>query len=242
MVIQHFFKKKAQKRFPLQVPYHIKVSLQEYYNNFANWEIPDFSDKCLICKGTGCARYHGYYTRRATCPESGFSVSDLPIIRIKCYGKGDDRICDHITFSLLPLELVPFRQLSLKFMVMAIWIKVNRKLSLTSALDAIEQELNHLGDVADFINISTMASWQQMILTAFTLFLSGDIKMVSGEQVTSLQDGDIGLFLNILIHHKTRNVQYPIRGPDGFAWDFYQQSGGSDQCAPFLFGLASQHR
>jgi len=157
-------------------------------------------------------------------------------------GKATTEYATILLFPCCPLELVPFRQLSLKFMIMAIWIKVNRKLSLTSALDAIEQELNHLGDVADFINISTMASWQQMILTAFTLFLSRDINMVSGKQMTSLQDGDIGLFLNILIHHKTRNVQYPIRGPDGFAWDFYQQSGGSDQCAPFLFGLASQHR
>jgi hypothetical protein len=133
-------------------------------------------------------------------------------------------------------------------MVLAIWLKVSREVSWTTALDIIEHELNHLGDVADFINIASMAAWQRMILTAFTLFtcdrqvISEDMNLVDSNNVVRLHEGDTKLFLSILIHYQSRLSQYPIRGPDGFAWDFYQQSGGSDQCAPFLFGTASQHR
>jgi hypothetical protein len=49
-------------------------------------------------------------------------------------------------------------------------------------------------------------------------------------------------FLETVIHHKTRIGDHTIRGPDAFACEFYQQSGGTERCAHFLFGLASQHR
>ena len=166
------FNKKAQKKSPIQEPYHIKVSLQEYYEKFEEWTIPDFSDKCLICSGADCAGYHGHYTRTATCPLTGFSVPDFPVMRFLCQGKGDKRKCDHVTFSLLPIELVPFRQLTLKFMILAVWIKLGRHLSFTRSLDAIEEELNTLGDIAEFINISTLMSWERLIRAAFKLFLS----------------------------------------------------------------------
>ena len=227
----------------MQVPYHIKASLQEYYENFDKWLLPDFSDKCLICGGINCARYHGYYTRTAICPLTGFSVSNFPILRYFCYDKGNARTCDHITFSLLPDQLVPFRKLSLTFMVIAVWIRVCRHLSLTRAMDVIEKELNNLSDVADFINISSMISWKLMILTAFELFLLADINMISKSQYEQLQDTvGLTLFLEIIMHHQSQINNHSIRGPDAFAWDFYRQSGGTAQCAPFLFGRASQHR
>ena len=223
----------------MQIPYHIKASLQEYYENFDKWLLPDFSDKCLICGGINCARYHGYYTRTAICPLTGFSVSNFPILRYFCHDKGNAGTCDHITFSLLPDQLVPFRKLSLTFMVIAVWIRVGRHLSLTRAMDVIEKELNNLSDVADFINISSMISWKLMILTAFELFLSADINMISKSQYEQLQD-TVGL--TIIMHHQSQINNHSIRGPDVFAWDFYRQSGGTAQCAPFLFGRASQHR
>ena len=110
-------------------------------------------------------------------------------------------------------------------------------------MDVIEAELNCLGDVADFINISTMMSWQLMILTAFGLFMSADVNMVSKFSYEQLQNtDDLKLFLEILINHQSQSSNHPIRGPNAFARDFYRQSGGTDQCAPFLFGRASQHR
>jgi len=237
------FNKEHQKKSPIQIPYHIKVSLQEYYENFDTRLIPDFSDKCPICGGIDCATFLGYYIRTAICPLTGFSVPDLPILRYLCHDKGNVRVCDHITFSLLPNELVPFRQLSLDFMVRAIWFKVSRHLSFTRAMDVIEDELNCLGDVADFINISTMMSWQLMILTAFGLFMSADVNMVSKFSYEQLQNtDDLKLFLEILINHQSQSSNHPIRGPNAFTRDFYRQSGVTDQCAPFLFGRASQHR
>lgn len=241
--------KEYQKKLPIQIPYHIKVSLQEYYETFHTWVIPDYSNKCLICGGVDCATFLGYYTRTAICPITGFCVLDLPILRYLCHNKGDARVCDHITFSMLPHQLVPFRQLTLDFMVKAIWFKVSQNLSLTKAMDVIEEELNNLNDVVDFINISTMLSWQQMVLTAFELFTLTDINMVSKSQFGQLHNiAGLHLFLNILINYNlkvTRNLNSvcksqvnnpPIRGPDAFAMDYFQHSN------LFLFGKASQHR
>jgi len=238
-----FYKKGHQERFPIQIPYHTKVSLQEYYENFYARPIPDFSDKCPICGGAECATFLGYYVRIAICPITGFSVPDLPVLRYLCHDKGDARVCDHITFSLLPSELVPFRQLSLNFMVKAVWFMVNKHLSLPRLIDVIEDELNHLDDVADFINIRAILSWQRMVILAFSLFLSADVNMVSKLQYEQLQNTDnLQPFLDLLINHQSRINNHPIRGPDAFAWDYYQQTGGIEQNAFFLFGRASQHR
>ena len=127
----------------MQEPYHIKVSLQQYYSLFKSgeWEIPDFSDKCLICGEANCAKYHGNYERRAICPQTGFDVPDLPVGRFLCNAKGMRKNCEHVTFSLLPLVLVPYRQLPLKFMILALWLRLSNKLSLFDAMDAIEEEL-----------------------------------------------------------------------------------------------------
>ena len=205
--------------------------------------IPDFSDKCPICGGVDCATFLGYYTRSAICPITGFCVPDLAILRYLCHDKGDAKVCDHITFSLLPHQLVPFRQLTLDFMVKAIWLKVSQNLSLTRAMDVIENKLNKLDDVADFINISTILSWQQMILTALELVtcdlqVLNDMNMVSKSQYEQLYDiTGLHLFLKILVHYDSKTqFSHPIRGPDAFAMDYSQQSN------LFLFGKASQHK
>jgi hypothetical protein len=205
--------------------------------------IPDFSDKCFICGGADCATFHGHYTRTAICPLTGFSATDLPVIRFLCHGIGDVKICDHVTFSLLPFQLVPFRSLSLNFMVIAVWIRISRQLSLTRAMDTIEEELNHLSDIANFINISTMISWQFMIQTGLELFCLTDNNMVPPSKFEQLQDTELKLFLETIMHHETQINHHPIRGPDAFALDFYQlQACKTDRCISFLFGWASQHR
>ena len=237
------FKKDNQKRFPLQIPYHIEVSLQEYYDNFYKWEIPDFSDNCPICGCANCATYHGHYTRTAICPLTGYFMHALPVLRFICSQKGNAPICDHKTFSLLPFMLVPYRQLSLRFMVLAIWIKVSRHLTLTSALNVIDHELNDLKDVADFINISTVISWKSMIFAATRLIMSTDTELLSNFQNEQILDDEgLSLFLKTIINYDFMINHHPVRGPDALAWEFYQQSGGPDNCPVFLFGLASQQK
>lgn len=111
-------------------------------------------------------------------------------------------------------------------------------------MDVIEMELNHLEDVLDSINISCLMSWQQMILIALELCLSSrGVNMAPQSHHEQLKDtADLKLFLEILLKHKYQRTSPPIRGPDAFALDFYEQSGGFEQNAHFLFGRASQHR
>jgi hypothetical protein len=239
-------KQKTQKKFPMQEPYHTKVSLQEYYLLFrsGNWELPDFSDKCLICGAADCARYHSYYERRAICPLTGFAVADLQVGRFLCRRKGIRKKCVHVTFSLLPLVLVPYRQLTLKFMILALWLRLSEKLSLFSAMDAIEKELvNFEEDIADFLSIAAQLEWEKMIKAAFSRFVMS--RMCNQERFSIVENASekgVFLFLEMALEYQCRQSDPPIRGPDGLAWDFYQLNGGAGELAPFLFGTASQHR
>ena len=228
----------------MQEPYHIKVSLQEYYRLFKSgeWKIPDFSDKCLICGVADCATYHGNYERRAICPQTGFDVPDLPVGRFLCNAKGMRKNCEHVTFSLLPLVLVPYRQLTLKFMVLALWLRLRDKLSLFAAMDAIEEELvNFKADVGDFVSIAAQLQWEKLIRAGFYRFLVSD--MITEEQIVQISkapEKGLIVFLNVALGYQSQRNDVPIRGPDGLAWDFYKLSG--NKLAPFLFGTASQHR
>jgi hypothetical protein len=171
---------------------------------------------------------------------------NFPIMRFRCHRKGNSIKCNHITFSLLPIELVPYRQLTLKFMIIAVLMRLDRQLSLTEALDSIEKKFNNLGDILDSINTSGLTSWGLLLREAFKFFLQSDFKILYklGEYENFLQDEtSFLLFLECLVEYTTVwNTINPISGPGAFALDFYLESGGTDQLAPFLFGKASQHR
>jgi hypothetical protein len=230
----------------MQEPYHIKVSLQEYYRLFKSgiWEIPDFSDKCLICGAADCATYHGNYERRAICPQTGFDTADFPVPRLLCNNKGMRKKCKHVTFSLLPLVLVPYRQLPLKFMILALWLRLSDKLSLFDAMDAIEEALvNFEEDIAGFLSIAAQLEWEKMIRAGFCRFV---VSNMSNQDPLSIMEkaSEKGLFsfLKMALGYQSQRSDPPIRGPDGLAWDFYKLNGGANKLAPFLFGTASQHR
>jgi hypothetical protein len=229
----------------MQEPYHIKVSLQEYYRltKSGEWKIPNFSDKCLICGAKDCAKYHGNYERRAICPQTGFDIPDLPVERFLCNDRGLRKKCDHRTFSLLPLVLVPYRQLTLRFMIFAVWLRFRKKLSLFNAMDAIENTLVNFEDIADFLSVASQYEWEKMVRFAFDRFVISD--MSNHKQFSIIKEvPERGLvaFLKIAVEYKTRQANPPISGPDGLNWDFYHSNGGSEELAPFLFGTASQHR
>ena len=230
----------------MQEPYHTKVSLQEYYLLFrsGNWELPDFSDKCLICGAANCAIYHSYYERRAICPQSGFNVANFPVARFLCRGIGIEKKCDHVTFSLLPLVLVPYRQLALKFMILALWLRLSEKLSLFAAMDAIEKELvNFEGDIADFVSIAAQLQWEKLIKAALGRFVMS--KLCRQERfsiVAKACEKGVLSFLKMALEYHCQQSDPTIRGPDALAWDFYHFNGGAKELAPFLFGTASQHR
>lgn len=238
-------KTQTQEKSPMQEPYHIKVSLQEYYRltKSGEWTIPDFSEKCLICGAKDCARYHGTYERAATCPITGFEEPDLVVLRFLCNGKGVKSKCDHGTFSLLPLVLVPYRRLTLRFLVLAVSLRLTQRLSLFDAMNAIENTLINLSDIGGFLSIASQLEWEKMMKLALRRFVISDmLRQQQFSIVREMPEEGLVAFLQMAIEYRTREADPPIRGPDGLNWDFYHSSGGSTELAPFLFGTASQHR
>jgi len=172
-------------------------------------------------------------------------VSDFPVLRFYCFTKGETRQCGHVTFSLLPLALVPYRQLTLKFMILAVYLRLTRHLSLYSAMDAICSELINLSDIGDYLNISAQLSWELMVKRGFYLLMVANVDMCGRSPCVKGLDPnkeDILWFLNACIEYNDSVNSDPIRGPDGFTWDFYCFLSQEMTLPPFLFGTASQHK
>ena len=74
-------------------------------------------------------------------PAQGFSVQDFPVMRFFCNRVGNGLRSSHRTFSLLPIELVPYRKLSILYIVLSVLIRFKRNVSLLRALDIIADEL-----------------------------------------------------------------------------------------------------
>ncbi len=138
----------------MQIPYDIIVSLSTYYIlvKSGKWDLPHFSDICPICGAKNCAIYLGIYRRGAEDPIENFSVFDLPVLRYLCQGKGDKKKSAHKTFSLLPYQLAPYRQLPIKFIVFSVFIKLKTGLNRMKVLEKIERVYPNPGDIAPFLN------------------------------------------------------------------------------------------
>jgi len=128
-------------------------------------------------------------------------------------------------------------------MILAVWLRFRKKLSLFEAMDAIENTLVNFEDIADFLSVASQYEWAKMIKFAFHRFVVSD--MSNHKQFSIMKEvPERGLvaFLKMAVEYKTRQANPPIRGPDGLNWDFYHSNGGCRQLASFLFGTASQHR
>ena len=130
----------VQCKIPIiQITHKISISLTEYYIkvNRGNYEFPDFSDYCPICSKENCARFHGFYYRPVVTRE-GIYHKDFPIIRYKCRNKGNKRV-KHVTFSLLPHELIPYVKYSVEFIFKMLFDIYIHGMSEKSALDIINK-------------------------------------------------------------------------------------------------------
>jgi hypothetical protein len=238
LVTTVFFKKTDQEKFPIQIQYHFKESLQEYYAKFNSGllEKPDFSCVCPICGASGCSVYHGYYTRAALCPVSGFDVDDFPVMRFKCCSL-DKAINSHVTFSLLPVGLVPYRKVSLLFMVMAVWLRISHAVSLFKTMDIIESELNKLEDAGGFLSVSALCLWSNVIGAAYAHLLSRNtyIRYEPNQKSVSYIE-ELNHFVEYIVNYKRASDHHQIRGPDALALEFFNLEH------IFLFGVASQDR
>ena len=235
----------TEKDCSIQVPYLTGTNLVTYYNEFirSQWVELDYTDKsCEICGARGCASYHGFYTRAVIEPSTGFAVSDFPVMRFLCHGVGEERKSNDRTFSLLPVELVPFRKLSLLYMVLSVLIRIKRKLSLLESLDVIAAELCtrtqdilfvHEPALTDHEMIMRLASrrlWKSADLFSETADFPGD----SGEQL-------LLRFLEYCTNYSSNRAE-SIRGPPGLAWDYYILNKESGRFGVFLFGVPFQGR
>ena len=230
----------------MQVPYHISVSLANYYHDFwsGKWSLPDFSDECLLCGEADCAKYWGFYTRGVVEPMSGFSAPDFPVMRFRCFRKGGTRGVPDVTFSLLPLDLVPYRRPSLTFMVQAVLVRLKRKLSWLKTEAKVEEELVDLAEEVSFVSVAALLSWACLVRDGFLSLMASGVPLLEGPPDNGAAKGDgerLAAFLEGAVGYDSTRLEPRIRGPDALAGDFYLMSGGWKANAAFLFGTASQH-
>lgn len=230
----------------MQVVYYIKTSLPNYYKLFysGKWELPDFSEKCPICGAANCAVYLGFYTRCVESPEETFSVSDFPVIRVLCRGLGKKK-CDDKTASYLPYQLIPYRQMTIFFIILTIFLKLQRNLSAIKTLETLESLFSDSYIVATYLSRWALYQWELLIMDAFERFIESDFHkshpfrhIIRSEIPRERFFG----FLKLAIMHMSPNLSAPKGGPEELGFDFYLSNDGPVQLALFLFGVASQHR
>lgn len=93
--------------------------------------IPDYRDRCPLCRGAGCAVRHGLYFRDAVDVDG--SVDRLPIPRFRCQRRGPLKSGPR-TFSVLPSSLVPRRRYCRRLMLRILDLVATRP-SIEAVLD-----------------------------------------------------------------------------------------------------------
>ncbi len=97
--------------------------------------LPDYRDRCPLCRGSDCAVRHGLYFRCLVDVE-GRTYQRFPVARFRCRRRGPDQPRD-VTFSVLPAGVVPRRRFSLVLMSRMVEVVVNGKRTLRRALDEV---------------------------------------------------------------------------------------------------------
>ena len=167
-------------------------------------------------------------------------------MRFLCRGRGKDnsRNGSHKTFSLLPLELVPYRALTLLSIINSALIRLETtKEGLDKALDKIcSQEASFINDAdaIKYFTVGTLTGWIKLIIAAFYLFIEHGAGLFDGEIYLKLKkyqnnNKNLILFLKKVLVYQSKEKPC-IRGPSGLANDYYNLN------KTFLFGRPSQAR
>ena len=215
----------------IQISLKISISLTKYYVKVkrGEYEFPDFNDYCPICSSTNCARFLGYYNRPVVTKE-GIYYKDFPIIRYKCRNNGNKRQ-KHVTFSLLPHELIPYVKYSVEFIFKILFDIYVNDLSEKSALDIISQLCNE-----EVLSISPASVYNFKCL----ILNSIDKLNISGfyDEIKYLMNSDDRVKLFVLYLYEV----HPVRAPSDYGYDFYKAHGFYKTNSPFLWGTPSQFR
>jgi hypothetical protein len=210
--------------------------------------IPNFSESCPICGAKDCATYNGCYYRSVIDHCACFFMDDFPVLQYLCHQKGDNPVTHHVTFSLLPWMLIPYRRLPLTFIFFAILLKFQNNISYSKLINQLEREYEKFYEISGldyFINIHSLFLCKTIITLALNTFIkSGITTIIDSEQYQKIYNDKNKPFefIELLSSFRYEYNGQTIYGPVAFAWIFYQKSGGTKKNAPFLFGKASQHR
>ena len=163
-------------------------------------------------------------------------------MRFRCRRIGSNLRSGHQTFSLLPLALVPFRKLTLFYMVFSVLFRIRDKLSLMKTLDVIVERLCvhsqdilfvHEAALIDYINIMKLA--QERFRKSLVLFPTWEMFTKGSGNHQFLQ------FLEYCKSYSSGGEK-SIRGPPGLAWEYYIRNVEHGGFGLFLFGVPSQER
>jgi len=191
----------------LQVPWKTDC-LSEYLDMVKSGNKPDFSNRCLICGAKNCATFNGYYTRSVLDPLNNIFINDFPVLQYLCHRKGSNPVSVHITFSLLPWMLIPYHRLPLLFIIYAIKLKIQNKISffnLVTELDLNFNKFHELFDFSDFINVNTLFFCKTIIAVAMNRFIESDSYIGNSlYQDITANNGDQNLlsFINLLLNYE----------------------------------------
>ena len=187
----------------------------------------------------GCARYLGFYTRRVEDPRTGFSVQDFPVMRFFCNRVGNGLRSSHRTFSLLPIELVPYRKLSILYIVLSVLIRFKRNVSLLRALDIIADELCSLAQDIGFVHEPALIDHELILRLASQRFWKSAALFSTEPNFPDNQS--FSGFLEYCEDYGSI-LDESIRGPPGLAWDYYILNQEHGRFGSLLFGVPSQDR
>jgi len=120
----------------IQIQYLLDIPISEYKRKIltGDFNLPDFSDKCPICRARDCAVFLGFYYRNTENTIRKELILDVPIARYECQRVYPVPAGSHRTFSLLPDPLIPYlrRDIETVHMINRVYIQNERSLTETA--------------------------------------------------------------------------------------------------------------
>ena len=160
-------------------------------------------------------------------------------MRFRCKRVGLDLRSNHRTFSLLPVELVPFRKLSLLYMALSVFIRVKRQLSRIRSLDAIVEELCSLAVDIPFVHEPALIDHELIMVMAARRLCKSAALFSTAPDFPDNQS--LSGFLDYCESYASVRDEC-IRGPTGLGWDYYILNKEHGRFGAFLFGVPTQER
>jgi len=97
--------------------------------------LPDYRDRCPLCRGADCAVRHGLYFRSLVDLDSCL-YERFPVARFRCRRRGPQQPQD-VTFSVLPAQVVARRRFSLPLMSWIVDLLGTGQSTFRQALDTL---------------------------------------------------------------------------------------------------------